>query len=526
MKVQDALELAGRNLREAVLRSTLTTAGIAVGIASLVAMLSLGIGLQNLATRRLERSGLFDTVVVTSTRESPRPFRAGARTEGAKSKPEAPSPDKGAESRVLDENARKEIARLANVTEVYPEIRFAAELSYGGQSHYSTVAGLPASSRESEALEGVQGHFFTTKQAEEAILQAEFARELAGQAEGLEGSRQKTEGNNSKSEVGSPKSDVPSSNSGPRTSDSPLSGVRTSDSGSLIGREIVLRYAEQGAVGAGLVPALVPGGAARADTRSPTRGAPTSDANPWGFSVARREIKLRVVGIVESEPGGALRGPMRARVFIPLELAESLRPLQSLNLLDALRAPSNTSTYQALVVRVHRPAQVRSVEDSIQRQGFRTFSLLDATENLRRFFAVLDLFLGMFGSLALAVASLGIINTLVMAILERRREIGIMKALGASDADVQGLFFAEAGAMGLVGGLAGVTLGWAIGRAINFGTNIYLRRQELPAETIWWVPWWLVVGAIAFAVFVSLLAGLYPASRAAKLDPVQALRYE
>jgi putative ABC transport system permease protein len=124
------------------------------------------------------------------------------------------------------------------------------------------------------------------------------------------------------------------------------------------------------------------------------------------------------------------------------------------------------------------------------------------------------------------VASLGIINTLVMAILERRREIGIMKALGASDRDVRRLFFAEAGAMGFLGGLLGVGLGWAIGHAINFGANVWLRRQDFPPEKIWSFPWWLVAGAIGFAVLVSLVSGLYPASRAAKLDPVQALRYE
>jgi putative ABC transport system permease protein len=158
--------------------------------------------------------------------------------------------------------------------------------------------------------------------------------------------------------------------------------------------------------------------------------------------------------------------------------------------------------------------------------GFNTFSITDATKSLRRFFAVLDLFLGIFGSLALAVASIGIINTLVMAILERRREIGIMKAIGASDSDVKRLFFAEAGTMGIFGGILGVALGWTIGRLINLGTNVYLKRQHFPPEQLWYVPWWLVSGAIAFAVVVSLLSGLYPASRAARLDPVQALRYE
>jgi putative ABC transport system permease protein len=113
-----------------------------------------------------------------------------------------------------------------------------------------------------------------------------------------------------------------------------------------------------------------------------------------------------------------------------------------------------------------------------------------------------------------------------MAILERRREIGVLKALGAADRDVRQLFFAEAGVMGLAGGIFGVALGWAIGRVIQVVTAIYLRRQGMTSPDIWSVPLWLVLGAIAFAVVVSLVSGIYPASRAARLDPVEALRYE
>ncbi len=137
-----------------------------------------------------------------------------------------------------------------------------------------------------------------------------------------------------------------------------------------------------------------------------------------------------------------------------------------------------------------------------------------------------DLLLAIFGSLALAVATLGIVNTLVMAILERRREIGVLKALGAADSDVKQLFFVEAGVMGLFGGVLGVFFGWLIGQALTFGTNVYLKRQDLPGVQISSVPLWLAAGAIGFAVLVSLAAGLYPASRAAKLNPVDALRYE
>jgi putative ABC transport system permease protein len=91
---------------------------------------------------------------------------------------------------------------------------------------------------------------------------------------------------------------------------------------------------------------------------------------------------------------------------------------------------------------------------------------------------------------------------------------------------VKNLFFAEAGAMGFVGGILGVTLGWLIGQALTWGTTIYLRRQDLPGVKISYVPWWLAASAVAFAVVVSLIAGLYPAARAAKLNPVEALRYE
>jgi putative ABC transport system permease protein len=464
MKSYDAIELAGRNLRESALRNSLTTMGIAVGVASLVAMLSLGVGLQQLATRRLSRSGLFDTVVVFQQRDE---FGTARRPQ-----PETPNIN----ARPVDDNALHEIEKLPGVVEAYPDLRFTTEVRVPPETaaaignvpannatiprpHFSGVSALPPSAGQNESFEKMQGTFFTGPSADEVILQADLAKELSA------------------------------------------------DPAKLIGQPIVLRYA---------------GHEKREGTPAKPGNADITDA----FDVVAHEKKVRVVGIIETEPFGGLRGFGRnTRVFIPLQLGETLHPFQPTDLRDVMRG-SQSATYAALTVRLGNPKDVERIEAAIKKMGFATFSLLDATRNLRRFFAILDLFLGIFGSLALAVASLGIINTLVMAILERRREIGIMKAIGASDGDVRGLFFAEAGAMGALGGAFGVLLGWGIGRVINFGTNIYMQRQQLPSEEIWSVPWWLVLGAITFAVVVSLLSGLYPAARAAKLDPVQALRYE
>jgi putative ABC transport system permease protein len=459
VKLYDVTDLALRNLRESIFRNSLTTIGISVGVASLVAMLSLGIGLQQLASRRLQKSGLFDTVVVSSRRDL-RNFRE-QREDG-------PPP---AESPAVDEPARLRIEKLPGVVEAYPDIRFAAELRFNDKPYRTTAAGVPFSAKNNnDAFDGMQGSFFSADAAAEVILQKAFAEELLG------------------------------IKPGPGSDNTNLADLAKP----LLGKELTMRYAER--------------------TGSPPSSGPNDDAHkdPAAYSVVSRQQVLKIVGLTDLDPD-SMRGAARARVFLPLKLAQNLHVMQS-----DLRsiAASGVPAYTSLSVRVSDPNLVPAVEDAIKKMGFSAFSLVDATRSMRQFFAVLDGFLAIFGSLALAVASIGIVNTLVMAILERRREIGIMKALGASDADVRGLFFAEAGAMGIVGGVFGVTLGWVIGRLINFGTNIYLERQHFPPAQIWSVPLWLVLGAVAFSITVSLLSGLYPAARAARLDPVQALRYE
>jgi len=436
MKLRDMTELAVRNLREAIFRNTLTTLGVAVGVASLVAMLSLGVGLQQLASSRLTKSGLFDTVFV-----SPKLNLRGGPPAAASQQPA---------TRLLDEDARLEISRLPNVIEVFPQIRFPTEVRFNDKPFPTVVAGMPLSSKLSGAFDGMKGDFFSSESADEAILQIEFAKELSPDTVGL------------------------------------------------VGKTLAIRYAERQQL----------------------------DDGSGGFSIVPKEKQLRIIGVVETEPASGFGGYGNGRLLIPIGVAQSLRAAQVNDLRDVVRGGPSKPTYASLTVRAKSTANVDDIEAAVKKMGFGAFSLLDASKSLKIFFRVLDLLLGLFASLALAVATLGIVNTLVMAILERRREIGVLKALGASDADVKRLFFVEAGVMGFVGGIGGVVLGWLIGRALTLATNIYLKRQELPSVEISSVPLWLVLFGIGFAVGVSLIAGLYPASRAAKLDPVQALRYE
>jgi putative ABC transport system permease protein len=451
MKPHDLTDLALRNLREAMLRNVLTTLGVAVGVASLVAILSLGVGLQQLASKRLSQSGLFDTILVTPKNS----FRGMGRPQRAMESDQPPRP--------LDEDAHKEFEKLPNVIEVYPQIRFFTEVRFNNKPYATVVAGLPGSSRNSGAFEGMLGNFFSSPAADEAILQIEFAKDL---------------------------------------SDKPAS---------LLGQAITLRYAERQAI-----PAAAGGG---------STSAPSNASE--GFSVVPKELSLKIIGVVETEPAAGYGGYGNARLLMPLDTASTLRAAQVNDLRDIVRgSAARKVTFPSLSVRASSPSKVEALEASIKSMGFNAFSLLDASKSLRTFFSVFDLLLGIFGSLALAVATLGIVNTLVMAILERRREIGVLKALGAADADVQQLFFVEAGLMGLSGGFLGVFFGWLLGKAITFGTNVYLKRQALNPIELSSVPWWLMLSGIVFAVLVSLAAGLYPASRAAKLNPVDALRYE
>jgi putative ABC transport system permease protein len=183
--------------------------------------------------------------------------------------------------------------------------------------------------------------------------------------------------------------------------------------------------------------------------------------------------------------------------------------------------------YDSLVVQAQDLATVPAVTAAIEDLDLQVQSLEAILDVANQVLALLQALLGSVGGLALLVAALGVANTMMMAIYERTREIGVLKALGASAGEIRRMFTVEAGLIGLIGGFFGLVLGMLLGRLVDWIGHRYLINQGLTGVgPLSVVPWWLALGAIGFATLIGIIAGLYPAARAARLDPVTALRHE
>jgi ABC-type lipoprotein release transport system permease subunit len=492
MSFADLLRLALRNLREAKLRATLTSMGVIVGVAVIVTMVSFGLGLQRNVLSRFRALDLFNEIRVFG-----KSVFTMAMTTDVKGRDPNPGDRRGpafranqAPTRILDDAAVVDIQKIPGVAYVEPDINFNVYVRCNGRVAPQSVSGASVPNSSSRFKIFAAGKMLSGTTADEAVID-DVMVETCGFAKPEEAIGQTI--------------------------------------------ELLTTRADQN------TSAQNEKEASQDDGSFSFFGLPLEENDrPPANAISARTLKIvGVLGREKREGAGQGGNPglmLGADVYVPLPIARDWQrqhrnPMNEVALALAKQSgqlnESQSEGYGSAVVRVSDPVALTEVRKRIQEMGFGSFSIVDQLDQIRTVFLIIDSVLGLLGGISLLVASFGIANTMIMSILERTREIGIMKAIGAEDREIKLIFFFEAAVIGLTGGILGCLAAWGIdGLANRLAYRFILKPQGASFVDFFSLPPYLWLGAIAFALFVSILAALYPASRAARIDPVRALRHD
>jgi putative ABC transport system permease protein len=199
---------------------------------------------------------------------------------------------------------------------------------------------------------------------------------------------------------------------------------------------------------------------------------------------------------------------------------------------DALEEIFDLDSYSLMLVAAEKDADMEQLRSSVERtlrkdrdqkigeEDFEVSSPQETIDAFSEILTIVQILLVGVAAISLLVGSIGILNTMYTAVLERRKEIGIMKSIGATNEQILGIFLIESGLLGLLGGVMGLALGIMISKGVELGVTILYDVSILKAA----LPWWLLVGALLFAFMIGSLAGTLPARQASRMDPVESLR--
>jgi ABC-type antimicrobial peptide transport system permease subunit len=493
MTARDVLDLSLGSLWRIKLRAFLTTAGVAIGIATLVAMLSFVAGNQ-----RWVEEAFADLGLLTRINVSPKDRE---RNSG--------SPPDSSSGPVLDRAALRTLSGLPGVTAAYPFVEFEVTAAVADTQVSAKVRALSCEVMRLKPFSLVLGgSVFSSDEAAEAVITPAFLKTI-----GLEDGKDLV-GRTMviSARVSSVDSALARAVGDPRGEMSRILGAMTFDSLAAPGyRERVLRR-EVGERMSRFMDGLL---------RHPVTVTDTLTIIAVGREIDEYQVPVSPIIV----PEGTARRFGSAGIGLGGGPSDILAAVQTG---DVFRAGGveESRQFPRVTLETEPLASHEAIVDSVEALGFRAFSFAKEFEQIKRFFVYYYLGLGIVGLIALVTASLGIVNTMVMSITERRREIGILKSLGADEREIEFVFLVESGLIGCVGALVGILFGWAGTRVVAAVAKVIMVREEMPIFDPFALPVWLVAVALLVGVVVSVIAGLYPAARAARVDPVEALRGE
>lgn len=482
MTLRDRLTISTGNLWRMKLRALLTISGVLIAIAAFVSMLSFGAGNQAYVEAEFNKLGLFSTMQVYPANKADT-----------------------ASMRKLDRAAIERLAAVPGVNLVYPYDALSVKISIGDSTLDSKAQALPSAAVQTKLFSNLlAGNAFESDSSHRVMV----SKELLGKF-----------------------------------------GIISADSA--LGLKVILAV-RVSTIDSGLAHIIEERGTTiiervkRISLDSLRHRAYRSrvihtEANEVfrrfinGFTNAQQTIRdtLTICGVRDGGRSGRTR---TEPLIIPMSTAArfsttgfggnpvDLYSRMSTGTIFSSSSDEDGKSFSQVTIDFDPKVPYKSLADSVEKMGFRTFSFAQQFEELQKFFFYFDLGLGVVGLIALLTASLGIVNTMVMSINERKREIGVLKSLGADDSDIRGLFLVESGVIGMIGTLGGIAFGWLITRGVSAVAHAYMRKEGIPEMELFALPLWLILIALAVGIGVSVLAGVYPAARAARVDPVAALR--
>ena len=221
--------------------------------------------------------------------------------------------------------------------------------------------------------------------------------------------------------------------------------------------------------------------------------------------------KVGVVGIM-----GEIGNPQDdSQIYVPLET------------MNKIVGQTNELSY--IVIKASEPSKVDSVAKDVQKylddkygeKNFKASTSEQVAQSVSQIFSIISIVLGGIASIALVVAGIGIANTMYMSVMEKTREVGVMKAIGATNTQIMEIFLVESAIIGILGGLIGIIIGVGVAAGVTYyakASGISMLQATVTPE--------LALGGLLFAVILSMIFGLLPARKASKMNPVDALRYE